>query len=83
MVLEENWSIPLHRARDFLCAQPDITPSPQGFQFRSCKISLTPDSAILLDRWEQKRTILRIEGPEEEVHQIHRRFFLQFLSAGG
>lgn len=29
------------------------------------------------------RTLLRIEGPTEDVAELYRRFELQFMSAGG
>ena len=83
MVLEENWSSSLRNIQAFFLAQPDVTQTPQGFAYGACQLSLTPFSGTLMGKWPLERTVLRIEGPEEEVRQIHRRFFLQFLSAGG
>jgi hypothetical protein len=83
VVLEENWSIAPDRVREFFRMQPDVTPIPQGFQYGSCEISLTPVSGMLMGKWPQARTLLRFAGSEEEVRQIYHRFFLHFLSAGG
>ena len=83
MVLEEDWGIPPERVRQFFLAQPDVSELPGGFQFRGCHICLMPTHKTLLGNWTQARTILRIEGTDTDVQAIHRRFFLQFLSAGG
>jgi hypothetical protein len=36
-----------------------------------------------MGKWEIPRTQVIIEGTEDDVQIIHRRFFLRFLSAGG
>ena len=83
MRYEENWAIKTERIRSFFAAQPDVMQTAEGFTYGNCQIRLIPVSGRLLGRWEQQRTIVRMEGPEEDTVQIHQRFFLQFLSAGG
>ena len=83
MIKDENWGIPLVRIRDFFSAQPDVTEDGEDFLFGHCRITLTPITGHFLGPWEMPRTQVRMEGPEEEVRIIHRRFYLRFLSAGG
>ena len=83
MVLEENWAVPHGRAAEFFQQQPDLKPHEQGFQGPSCTITLTPIIPDSQSIWAMPRTLLRIEGPEQDVKELYRRFFLRFLSAGG
>ena len=83
MIKDENWGIPLSRIRDFFSAQPDVTADGEDFYFGHCRITLTPITGHFLGPWEMPRTQVRMEGPEEDVRIIHRRFYLRFLSAGG
>ena len=80
---EENWAVDEGRIRAFFIAQPDVTQTKDGFTFGSCQIRLIPVSGQLLGKWQQQRTIVIMEGPESDTSQIHQRFFLRFLSAGG
>ena len=83
MVIDENWGVSIQRVREFFEAQPDVVPQDGCFSFGRCHITLTPVSGMLLGKWEMPRTRLQMEGPEEDVQVIHRRFYLRFLSAGG
>ncbi len=83
MIVEENWGIPLERIQYFFTSQTDVDSRETGFSFRSCQITLTALEPGQMGAIPIPRTCLRIEGPEAEVQIIHRRFFLQFLSAGG
>ena len=83
MVIDENWGVSIQRVREFFEVQPDVIQEEQDFRFGRCRITLTPVSGTLLGKWEMPRTRLQMEGPEEEVQIIHRRFYLRFLSAGG
>ena len=83
MVLDENWGIGIGRIRAFFSAQPDVTVDGEEFLFGGCRIILTPITGHYLGPWEMPRTRVRMEGPEEDVRTIHRRFYLRFLSAGG
>ena len=82
MLLDENWAISAERIREFFRSQRDVTESESIFFYKSCRITLTslpPQAGI----FSVPRTQVRMDGPEDEVHEIHRRFFLRFLSAGG
>ena len=83
MRYEENWAITPERIRDFFRQQPDITESDDTFHFHQCCIRLIPCDGQLMEKWQQTRTIVIMEGPEPETTEIHQRFLLRFLSAGG
>ena len=80
---EENWAIEEGRIRAFFAAQPDVVQTDEGFAYGNCQIRLVPVSGQLFGKWEQKRTIVVMDGPDEDTARIYQRFFLQFLSAGG
>lgn len=80
---EENWAIEEGRIRTFFAAQPDVTQTAEGFAFGGCQIRLIPVSGQLLGKWQQQRTIVIMDGPDDDTAHIYQRFFLQFLSAGG
>lgn len=81
---EEIWSISLERARVFFRNQPDVTiENDHVFRFRSCRIQLTELAPVGAGIWAAKRISLCIEGEDADVEAIYRRYFLQFLSAGG
>ena len=80
---EENWAIEESRIRAFFAAQPDVMQTTEGFSFGDCQIRLTPVSGQLMGKWQQQRTIVIMDGPDEDTARIYQRFFLQFLSAGG
>ena len=80
---EENWAIEEGRIRTFFAAQPDVTQTAEGFAFGGCQIRLIPVSGQLLGKWQQQRTIVIMDGPDDDTAQIYQRFFLRFLSAGG
>ena len=82
MLLIENWAVETSRIREFLRYQEDVTESEGIFLYKNCRIILTPlpsQTGI----FTVSRTEVQMDGPEEEVREIHRRFFLRFLSAGG
>ena len=81
---EEIWSISLERALAFFRDQPDVTiENDHAFRFRSCRILLTELAPVGAGIWAAKRIRLCIEGETGDVEVIYRRYFLQFLSAGG
>ena len=80
---EENWAIDESRICAFFTAQPDVTQTAEGFAFGGCQIRLIPVSGQLLGKWQQQRTIVIMDGPDDDTAQIYQRFFLRFLSAGG
>ena len=83
MVKEENWAIPAERIRAFFRQQADVSETEDGFVFRQCHIHLSPQTGQLLGKWQQSRTVITMDGPEADTEEIYKRFFLQFLSAGG
>ena len=83
MVLQENWAVDPGRIRAFFEEQEDCVPIPGGFQLSGCTVTLTEEESRLFGKWPMRRSILRFEGEDEAVENIHHRFFTTFLSAGG
>ena len=83
MVKEENWAADIRRIRAFFREQPDVTEEQDSFRFRDCRISLTEWKTKDERMWATNRTVIRMEGSNENVEMIYHRFFLRFLSAGG
>ena len=84
MEIREIWAIPRERIERFFQSQNDVRPSGEGgFFFGQCEIRITsmPDREI--GRLRFPRTQMEFEGPEADTEKIHRRFVLQFISAGG
>ena len=81
--MEEDWGVAAGRIAAFFRSQPDVAAEDGGFRFASCRVTLTPQPDRAVGPWTMPRTRVRMEGREEDVRTIHRRFFLQFLSAGG
>jgi len=80
---DENWAVDIGRIRAFFRKQADVQEADDRFIFRSCSISLVPQSGSAMGKWQLPRTQIIFEGDEDDVQSIHRRFFLRFLSAGG
>ena len=83
MILEENWAVDPLRAGEFFAAQPGSVPTGDGFILDRCTVTLAGTEELLFGKWPVRRCVLRFEGKEEDVRAVHRRFFLEFLSAGG
>ena len=83
MISDESWGIPLARIQAFFSHQPDVTNCGDVFLFGNCRITLTALPGHRLGPWEMPLTRVKMEGPDQDVQTIHRRFFLHFLSAGG
>lgn len=83
MRIQENWAVSPARARAFFASQPDVAAAGEDFRYKSCTIRLLDVPVAAHLPFAVPRVLLEITGPEEEVRAIHRRFFLQFLSAGG
>ena len=83
MIIEENWAVSIERVQQFFTQQPDILQTPEGFEYADCRITLTGTQSTILGHWNMPRTWVRMEGSDEDVRAIHRRFYLRFLSAGG
>ena len=83
MLINENWAVSEKRIREFFRCQEDVTELENTFLFRSCRITLSALPNAQNGLFSCPRTQVRMEGLEEDVQMIHRRFFLRFLSAGG
>ena len=84
MLKEEIWSISLERAQAFFRNQPDVlVENDNVFCFHSCCIHLTELPPSGTGIWAAKRIRLHIEGEIADVETIYRRYFVQFISAGG
>ena len=80
---DENWAIDIGRIRAFFRQQVDVREEDNRFIFGSCTITLIPQCGNAMNKWTIPRTQIILEGNEDDVHAIHRHFFLRFLSAGG
>ena len=80
---EEIWAVPLAQAKAFFQQQPDVNDLAQGFRFAGCSITVTELPPRGEGFWCMPQTKITMEGPEEDLNQIYRRFFVQFVSAGG
>ena len=83
MRYDENWAVEISRISAFFLQQPDVVQTENGFRFGDCRITLESLPPSGVGCFAAPRTQVRMEGPEEETKQIHSRFFLRFLSAGG
>lgn len=80
----EIWSISIERIAAFLSSHDEVlTYSGDHFSFRGCDISLAvlPDHRV--GSFLFPRTQVCFSGPASDTEEIHRRFVLQFISAGG
>ena len=84
MQIREIWAIPLERIERFFQSQDDVRPnSDSGFFFGQCEIRITTMAEREMGRLRFPQTRMEFEGPDEDAKEIHRRFVLQFISAGG
>ena len=82
--ISEIWSISAQRIRAFFLSQNDVRELEEDrFLYGSCAISLVPLPQRQLGRFSFTQTRVTFDGPESETAAIHRRFVLQFISAGG
>ena len=82
MVLEENWAVAPQRILDFFSELDDCLPTAQGYSFGSCSVTITPMQGQI-GSIPIVRSLIRFDGPEDQVRAIYQQFFLRFLSAGG
>ena len=81
--ISENWGINHRRVREFFEQQSDVERSEQGYVYQKCVIRIHELAAKEVGAIRIERTQVEMEGPEPEITQIHNRFILHFLSAGG
>ncbi len=80
---EEIWAISPEQAKVFFQQQPDMDETAQGFRFIDCSVTVEKLPSKGEGFWRMPQTRITMEGPEKDLNQIYRRFFMQFLSAGG
>ena len=84
MEIREIWSISRERIECFFQSQNDVRPNGDGgFFFEACEIRITSMPEREIGRLRFPQTQMAFEGPETDTEKIHRRFVLQFISAGG
>ena len=84
MEIREIWAIPLERIERFFRSQNDVRPNGDGgFSLEQCKIRITSLPEREIGRLRFPQTQMEFEGPDADTEEIHRRFVLQFISAGG
>lgn len=83
MLLDENWAIGINRIREFFGSQNDVTGSGNEFYYKNCCITLISLPPSQSGIFSTARTQIRMDGPDADLQEIHHRFFLRFLSAGG
>ena len=83
MEYNETWGIEYSRVTAFFDAQTDVLPTAEGrYRYGDAEIVLTRLPDKQMGSLHFARTELTIRG-ETDADDIHRRFFLRFLSAGG
>ena len=84
MQISETWSIADERICTFFLAQNDIRKLEKDtFSYHQCEIRLISLPLRKVSRYAFPQTLVEFDGPEPDVREIHRRFVLQFISAGG
>ncbi len=84
MQIVEIWSIPYERIRDFFLAQDDVRILEEGcFSCGQCEVRLLSLPFRRVGRFSFPQTYVEFSGPDTDTEKIHRRFVLQFTSAGG
>lgn len=83
MRIDENWAVAPERVSAFFLEQADVQAEGDGFLYRSCTISIQAVPGQAMGKWEILRTRVIMDGNDADVQEIHHRFFLRFLSAGG
>ena len=83
MILEENWAVDPGRVRAFFASLAGSDRIPGGFALDGCTVTISESEDHLFGKWPIRRSIVRFDGTEDAVNGAYRRFFLNFLSAGG
>ena len=82
--IREIWSVSDERIKDYFLAQGDVRQDEvSSFSCGPCKICLALLPPREVGRFRFPQTRVTFSGPDEETAAIHRRFVLQFISAGG
>lgn len=80
----ENWGLSLQRIEDYLNAQEDVERlAPLRYRFGTAELLLTSLPPGSMGPFPIERTLVEFRGEGKDTEEIHRRFTLRFLSAGG
>lgn len=81
MEYNEIWAVPIQKIEDFFKQNPAVTYDGSNYSYKNCLITIErlPEKGIL----EIPQTQIIMSGQEHETKEIHDKFFLNFLSAGG
>jgi hypothetical protein len=83
MIYDETWGIQFPRIREYFLEQSGVTElSETEYSYLGASISLQPLPPRQMGSVHIARTRVVISG-ESDADDIHRRFFMRFLSAGG
>ena len=81
--IKETWGIPVARIEEFFLSQDDVQKCGEGvFLSEHCRISITVRPPREFGALSFPATRIEFSGPDRETEMIHRRFVLQFVSAG-
>ena len=84
MEIREIWAISPERIEAFFLSQDGGSRRGEGlFAFGDCRVRVAVLPERQMGRFRFPQTQVDFEGPEEETEALHRRFILQFISAGG
>lgn len=84
MQITETWSIDCERVTAFFSGQDGVRANGESrFSYGTCEILVTPLPPRGVGRFQFPQTQVSFTGPEPDREEIHRRFVLQFISAGG
>ena len=82
MEIRQVWGVPRARIEEFLRAEGLRETEPGLFSAESCSVRLTALPPRSMGIFSVSPTQLDFSGADEAVAALHRRFTLQFLSAG-
>lgn len=83
MNYDETWGIAFRRISEYFSQQSDVEKTDEHiFRYKDSKIELEelPDRLLFSMRTAQTR--VKITG-DADADEIHQRFYIRFLSAGG
>lgn len=82
--IEETWTIGIDEIKGFIEAQPGIIcDGGDVYMSGKCRIELFEAPDHMLGGMKLKRTRIVLSGDDADLESFHRRFVLQFMSAGG
>ncbi len=81
--IKETWGVPVARIEEFFLSQDDVQKCGEGvFLLENCRISIAALPPREFGPLSFPATRIEFSGSDRETELIHRRFVLQFISAG-